>query len=107
MQDFGFRPSDLLGIILKKGVIPAEGDQFDIDAADFGNSNAYCDGEDGNELNSRAPVTKEGEKSASNELHPPDWLFTLDKEVDLRMFFLRCENFIIKRDDFFNDCKVK
>lgn len=72
---------------MKTGVIPKESDVFDIDSPNFGNSNAYC--KDG-KLHTMFPQDTAKDNTEPDKLRVPDWLYTEDDIVDLRMYYLEC-----------------
>eukprot|EP01017_Pseudomicrothorax_dubius_P004778 TRINITY_DN11050_c0_g1_i2.p1 TRINITY_DN11050_c0_g1~~TRINITY_DN11050_c0_g1_i2.p1 ORF type:complete len:230 (-),score=33.53 TRINITY_DN11050_c0_g1_i2:100-717(-) len=69
------------------------GDVFDPSAANYGNTNAYCDGDNIKTLN--------GEK-----IRAPDWLYLADKEMDLRLLYLECIKGQMHRTVETGECKV-
>ncbi len=87
MRDFGFPLSELIGMSTKKGIRPNEGDTFDPSAPFFGNTNEefieYCTA-------CWAGGECEPKDYGDDVAETPDWLYNPDKTVDLRLWYLKC-----------------
>ena len=95
MNDFGFTPKTLIGLILKDYYHHNEGDKFDPNDPFFGNTNVEC-------VNGEL-VRKDGE-----ETDTLDWLFTDDLDQDPRMGYLEkeCPNGVVKQSAEYGNCLV-
>ena len=82
MNDFGFPFSSLFGLALKKAYIPNSSDIYDSNDPYFGNSRlrGVCD--NGHNLFGSEPYT--------NNYRIPDWIFSKDLDIDLRMAYVDC-----------------
>ena len=85
MNDFGFTPGSLVGLILKPYLPHNPGDVYDPTHPFFGNSNVECS--DG-VLKSINPPEREAINKDNVEGFTLDWLFTTDINQDTRMGFL-------------------
>eukprot|EP01017_Pseudomicrothorax_dubius_P041509 TRINITY_DN664_c0_g1_i2.p1 TRINITY_DN664_c0_g1~~TRINITY_DN664_c0_g1_i2.p1 ORF type:complete len:1181 (-),score=249.42 TRINITY_DN664_c0_g1_i2:124-3630(-) len=92
MSDFGWDFWGLFFIVTKTGTPPGSSDTYDATLPNFGNTNAYCVG---NEI-----------KVREGEIRAPDWLYLNDEKADLRMFYLKCENNIMKQTVTTKNCVV-
>lgn len=86
MNDFGFTPYSLVGLISRPYLPHNEGDVYDPTHPFFGNSNVQCSG--GILKSIVAPDRDEIQKD-DIEGYTLDWLFTTDLNQDTRMGFLK------------------
>lgn len=91
MYDFGFMPSTLPGLALKKGYIHRVGDFYDVRNT-FNKGNSYIQGCNPS-TGAMITLVKDDDTSANptpigSDL--PDWLYLKDLHTDLRMFYLEC-----------------
>lgn len=85
MNDFGFPPGSLLGLISVPYLHHNPGDVFDPNHRFLGNTNVKCDG---NILKNINPTGRESINTDTINGHTLDWLFTQDINQDTRMGFL-------------------
>ncbi|CAD8101580.1 unnamed protein product [Paramecium primaurelia] len=93
--DFGFYPSNLLYIGIRKTILPKTNDIFDPNDPWFGNTNLkelYKDG-----------VCTEFPESKSEEV---DWIFANHSKLDLRMAYLECKDGKIQQSFEWAQCTV-
>eukprot|EP01017_Pseudomicrothorax_dubius_P050311 TRINITY_DN9501_c0_g1_i1.p1 TRINITY_DN9501_c0_g1~~TRINITY_DN9501_c0_g1_i1.p1 ORF type:complete len:317 (+),score=17.19 TRINITY_DN9501_c0_g1_i1:67-1017(+) len=92
MSDFGWDFWDLFFLAIKTGVHPKPSDTYDATLPNYGNTNILCDR---NHIRAR-----------EGKVEVPDWLSMTDSKVDLRMYYLTCENGIIKQAIHTKNCLV-
>ena len=85
MNDFGFTPGSLIGLISKPYLHHNPGDVYDPNHPFLGNTNVKCDG---SILKSINPSPREEINSSTTHGFTLDWLFTTDINQDTRMGFL-------------------
>jgi sodium/potassium-transporting ATPase subunit alpha len=95
MADWGMPFWSIFYTVQRKGFAHPEEDIFDETMANFGNSDAYCDPQSG----SIASVSDQ-------EWRAPDWLYLSDKNQDLRMYYLTCENGVMKQNWDWGACII-
>lgn len=88
MNDFGFSPGNLLGLITKPYLHHNPGDVYNPNDEFFGNTNAECKNGILQVIN--APKDRDQIEDESLKIigYTLDWLFTLDISQDLRMGYL-------------------
>ena len=106
MYDFGFAPGELIGLTMQKGFKHGPFDVFDENLPYMGHSSAkfqkYCQ----DCWNGTGPC--DPNDLDSDQYDNIDWLFTNDKDVDLRLYYLTCTSdggFSSKVD--WEPCRVK
>jgi len=111
MRDFGYELNELFGLAIRVGFVPNTNDIYDPSLPYYGQTSpvflSYCN----NCWAGTGSCNYKDFKTDDDNIRVPDWLYSIDKYKDVRLFYLRCSvvNGVgtMHTDVSFRPCNIK